>query len=90
MATLLKIRRIVDGETQSAAAVRIGISAALLRELEAGRALPSRRIASLLEAAYGVAASSLLAPVKQSSAPPETDSSTSAKNLVTFASETGS
>jgi len=60
MITQLKLERLRAGETQSEAASRVGISVALFRELEAGRARPSDRVAGLLERTYRVATSRLL------------------------------
>ena len=52
MFTQLKLERLKIGETQAQAAERIGISVGLLRELEAGRAIPSDRVSALLARAY--------------------------------------
>ncbi len=59
----LKFHRLRAGETQAEAAARCGISIALLRELEAGRANPSERVATLLETAYGTRVDRLLRSV---------------------------
>ena len=50
--------------SQPELAQRIGISDALLRELEAGRAKPSPRVAQLLRDAFGEPAALLLTPIR--------------------------
>ena len=63
--TNLKIRRLRVNETQAQAAARVGISIALFREIEAGPAIPSVRVAMLLEKAFQAAAARLLRRVAE-------------------------
>lgn len=58
--TRLKLWRLQGQLTQTDAARQCGISVALYRELEAGRAKPSDRVAALLQEAVGESAVRLL------------------------------
>jgi transcriptional regulator with XRE-family HTH domain len=56
----MKASRLARGTSQADEARAIGISVALLRELEAGRAQPTARVAALLETAFGESVRGLL------------------------------
>jgi hypothetical protein len=58
--TRLKLNRLAARRTQQQEAKRVGVSVALWRELETGRAIPSDRVAALIERRYGVPAHQLL------------------------------
>jgi len=62
--TRLKLWRLQAQLTQAEAAQRCGVSIGLYRELEAGRARPSDRVAALLEKAVGESAVRLLKPTR--------------------------
>lgn len=64
MLTLKKLR-LLEGDTQAGCAAKVGISPGLLREIEAGRAIPSPRVANLLEQAFGKPTTALLRPAKR-------------------------